>query len=125
VVESFVRRRLASFGAHAFYDDSRRYLANAIATGNRSALHWTAVAGAARTSDVLAGLWSLEAEYLPNPYFGVGARAEDRAADAADVAVLPYFNAHFPGTRYTVRLTIERRLQRGRNATLVELGTIF
>ena len=125
VVESFVRRRLASFGAHVFYDDSRRYLANAVATGNQSALHWTAVAGAARTADVLAGRWSLEAEYLPHSYFGVGARAEDRAADAADVAVLPYLNAHFPGTRYTVRLTIERRLQRGNNATLVELGTIF
>ena len=125
VVESFVRRGLASVGGHAFYDDSRRYLANAVATGSQSALHWTAMVGGAKTADVLAGRWSLEAEYLPNSYFGVGARAEDRAADAADVAVLPYFNAHFPGTRYTVRLTIERRLQRGRNATLVELGTIF
>ncbi|MGQ0714901.1 MAG: hypothetical protein ACT4PJ_14450 [Gemmatimonadaceae bacterium] len=45
--------------------------------------------------------------------------------DGADVAYIPYVNAHFPGTRYTLRLTAERRLQRGRNATLLELGTLF
>ena len=45
------------------------------------------------------------------------------AKTRADVEA--YVNAHFPGTRYTIRLTIERRLQRGRNATLVELGTVF
>ena len=71
------------------------------------------------------GRWSLEAEYLPHSYVGVGGRAEDRAGDGARIAVLPYVNAHFPGTRYTFRLTVERRLQRDRNATLIELGTVF
>lgn len=125
VVESFARRGLASVGGHAFIDGARRYVAHGIVTGSRSSVHWTAIAGAARTGDLLAGRWSLETEYLPNPFVGVGGRVEDRAADGADVAVLPYLNAHFPGTRYTIRLTIERRFQRGRNATLVELGTVF
>jgi hypothetical protein len=125
VVESFVRRGLASFGGHVFYDESNRYLAHAVATGNRAALHWTTVAGAAKSGDLLTGRWSLEAEYLPHSFIGVGGRVEDRAGDGAKVAVLPYFNAHFPGTRYTVRVTVERRLQRDRNATLIELGTVF
>lgn len=125
LVESFARRRLASVGGHVFYDNSRRYLAQAITTGSRSALHWTAIGGAAKAGDLLAGRWSVEAEYLPRYFVGLGGRVEDRAADNADVAVLPYVNVHFPGTRYTVRLTVERRFQGSRSATLVELGTIF
>lgn len=125
ILESFARRGLASIGGHVFYDDSRRYVANAIATGNQSAFYWTAIGGAAKTGDLIAGRWSLEAEYLPHSYFGFGGRAEDLAADGADIAVLLYLNAHFPGTRYTIRLTIERRFQRDRNATSVELATLF
>lgn len=125
VLESFVRRGLTSFGAHAFYDDSDRYLANLVTTGARPPLYWTAVVGADRSGGVVRGRWSVEGEYLPHYFFGVGGRVEDRAADGGDVAFVPYVNAHLPGTSYTIRLTIERRLQRGRNATLVELGTVF
>lgn len=125
VLESFVRRGLASFGGHVFYDDSERYLANAIGTGNVRAFHWTGIAGMAKRAGILAGQWSVEGEYLPHSFIGLGGRVEDRAADGTGVAYLPYFNAHFPGTRYTIRLTVERRIQRGRNATFVELGTLF
>lgn len=124
-IESFVRRGLTSIGAHAFYDDRRRHLANAIVTGRHEALYWTAVTGALRTGDVVRGNWSIEAEFVPHRLFGVGARAEDRAGDGAERAYLPYVNVHFPGTTYTIRLTLERRLQRGRNATFVEFGTVF
>lgn len=125
ILESFVRRGLLSFGGHAFYDDSDRYLANAIGTGSMRAFYWTGIAGAAKRGGILAGQWSLEGEFLPNSFFGLGARVEDRAADGSEVAYLPYVNAHFPGTRYTFRLTVERRIQQGRNATFVELGTVF
>lgn len=125
MLESFARRGLTSYGGHVFYDDSRRYLAQLVTTGRRSALHWTAAAGAAKTDDLLAGRWSLEAEYFPNHYFGFGSRVEDRAADGAEAAILPYVNFHFPGTRYTVRFTLERRFQKDRNATVLEIGTIF
>ena len=125
VLESFVRRGLSSFGGHIFYDESDRYLAHALTTGSSGAFHWGAIAGAAKSGNPLTGRWSLEVEYLPYSYVGFGGRAEDRAGDGARTAVLPYVNAHFPGTRYTIRLTIERRLQRDRNATVVELGTVF
>jgi hypothetical protein len=125
MLETYLRRGLASLGGHVFYDDGNRYLANVIATGNRASLHWTAIAGAARAGEVTRGQWSLEAEYLPWSFAGVGGRVENRAADGARPAFLPYVNAHFPGTRYTFRLTVERRLQRDRNATFVELASIF
>lgn len=123
--ESYLRRGLASFGGHVFYDDSERYLAQLVATGRRNALHWAVAGGAAKSGDLLAGRWSLEGEYFPNYHLGFGTRVEDRAADGADAAVLPYLNFHFPGTRYTVRLTLERRFQRDRNATALEIGTVF
>ncbi|MGQ0714779.1 MAG: hypothetical protein ACT4PJ_13770 [Gemmatimonadaceae bacterium] len=125
VVESYARRGLTSLGAHAFYDDSRRYLVHAVASGSRGPLHATALAGAARTGTPVLGRWSVEAEYLPSYYVGIGGRVEDRASDGADVAYIPYLNAHFPGTSYTFRITLERRLQRGRNATFLEVGTVF
>jgi hypothetical protein len=124
-IESFGRRGLASLGAHAFYDRSDRYLGQGVATASAGPLHWTAIAGAAKTGVTTRGRWSLETEYLPHHLAGVGARGEDQAADGAEVGFLPYINAHFPGTRYTVRLTVERRVQKGRNATFVELGTVF
>jgi len=125
MLESFARRGLASYGGHFFYDDSRRYLGQLVVTGRHRALHWAAAGGAAKTGDLLAGRWSLETEYFPNYYLGFGSRVEDRAADGAEVAVLPYVNFHFPGTRYTVRFTLERRFQRDRNATVLEVGTVF
>ncbi|MGH7720446.1 MAG: hypothetical protein ACREON_16570 [Gemmatimonadaceae bacterium] len=124
-VESHVRRGSTSFGVHAFYDDAERYLTNALATGRLSSFYWTGIVGAAKTSDVLAGRWSLEGEFIPHPFVGVGGRVEDRAGDGAEVAFLPYLNISLPATRYTIRLTLERRLQRGRNATFFELGTVF
>jgi hypothetical protein len=50
---------------------------------------------------------------------------EDQGGDGVEHAIIPYLNAHFPGTRYTIRLTLERRLQRDRNATFLEVGTVF
>jgi hypothetical protein len=126
VVESFARRGLHSVGAHLFYDGSDRYLAHALGTGSAGPLHWTGIAGVARSVGAPAyGRWSLEGEYLPRGPAGGGVRVEDLAGDGRDPAVLVYFNAHVPGTRYTVRLTVEQRIQRGRGATFVEIGTVF
>lgn len=124
-LESFVRRGPTTIGVHAFHDDGRRYLVNGVTTGRVASFYWTGVAGVARTGALSAGRWSLEGEYIPSPFGAVGARVEDRAADGAARALLPYVNFSFPATRGTVRLTIERRLQRGRDGTFVELGTVF
>lgn len=125
VIESFARRGLHSVGAHLFYDHGDRFLAHALTTGQQGSLYWTAIAGVARQGVATRGRWSLEAEYLPRSFAGVGGRIEDVAADGREPAILLYLNAHFPGTRYTVRLTLEQRLQRDRGATFVELGTVF
>jgi len=127
VLESFIRRGLTSAGAH-FFVDADRYLAQAVATGARGQLHWTAVAGVARSRGVTRGRWSVEGEYFPRllgGHLGVGGRAEDQGGDALEHAFVPYLNAHFPGTQYTIRLTLERRIQRGLGATFIELGTVF
>lgn len=128
-VESFFRAGLTSIGAHLFYDpDPDRYLANAVTTGSYRDLHWTGILGVAKSGDVTRGRWSVEGEIFParlNGFLGFGGRMEDQGGDAVGRAFIPYVNAHFPATRYTIRLTLERRLQRDRNATLLEIGTVF
>jgi hypothetical protein len=128
-VESFVRSGLTSVGAHLFYDsDPKRYLANAVTTGSYRDLHWTGILGVAKSGEVTRGRWSVEGEVIParlGGFLGLGGRVEDQGGDGAEHAVIPYLNAHFPGTRYTIRLTLERRFQRDRNATLLEIGTVF
>jgi hypothetical protein len=127
VLESYARRGVHSVGAHLFYDHSGRYVAHALTTGARGPVHWTAIAGLAREGPVTRGRWSLEGEYLPVARAGAGGggRVEDLADDGRNPALLLWLNAHFPGTRYTVRLTVEQRIQRARGATFVELGTVF
>jgi hypothetical protein len=130
-VESFVRRGAASLGAHVFYDHSNRFLTDAITTGNYGRVYWTGIVGVARTQasptvePVLRGRWSMEGEFIPHCLLGMGGRVENRAGDKAEPAFIPYLNAHFPGTRGTVRLTVERRFQKDRNGTFIELATIF
>ncbi|MGH7466083.1 MAG: hypothetical protein ACREK1_12955, partial [Longimicrobiales bacterium] len=114
-----------SFGAHVFYDDPERFLAQVVTTGNRGPIHWTGIAGLARVGDPVHGRWSVEGEYLPHHLLGVGARLEDQAGDGVERGFIPYVNVHFPGTRFTVRLTVEKRVQESRDATLVEFGTVF
>jgi hypothetical protein len=127
-VESYVRRGLSTVGAHALVaEGGGRFLVNAVATGASGPWHWTALAGGARAGpdEPVLGRWSLEGELYPTPFAGLGVRVEDRAGDAAARAILPYAAVHFPGTRYTIRLVVEQRFQQGRNATLLELGTVF
>ncbi|HUF68907.1 MAG TPA: hypothetical protein VMM79_09725 [Longimicrobiales bacterium] len=122
--ESFFRRGLMSIGVHGFYDDGR-YLVSGLVTGARETVHWAAALGVDRVAEVSRGRWSAEAEFIPRTSFAVGGRVENRAADGAGIAFLPYVNMHYPGSRFTIRLTVEQRFQRDRGATLVELGTIF
>jgi hypothetical protein len=125
VLETFVRRGVASYGAHGFYDHPGRYLLNAVATGSRAAAFWTAVAGVEKRDDAVQGRWSIEGEYVAHQLLALGARVENRAGDGAPPALLAYVVAHFPGTRYTFRFTAEQRIQGDRSATFVELGAVF
>jgi hypothetical protein len=99
-----------------------------VPTGSYRDRHWTGLLGVAKSGDVTRGRWSLEGEVFParlRGFLGVGARVEDQGGDGVEHAIIPYLNAHFPATRYTIRLTLERRLQRDRNATFLENGTVF
>lgn len=123
-LESFARRGTTSLGAHLFYDHSRRYLAQAVVAGPTGPLHWELMAGGARDGGPLRGRWSVEGQLVPHRLVAAGGRLERRAGTGS-LTVLPTLNLHFPGTRYTVRLTVEQRIQEGRDATLVEIGTLF
>ena len=125
VLESFVRRGSTSWGAHGFYDHAGRYLVNGVATGNRAGVYWTTIAGLERRGDSTHARWSVEGEYVASRVFALGARVENRGRDGAPPAALPYLVAHFPGTRFTVRLTVEHRVQGDRSATFVEMGAVF
>ena len=125
VVESFVRRGSTSWGAHGFYDHAGRYLVNGVATGHRAGFYWTAIAGFERLDTSTRVRWSAEGKYVVSPLFALGTRVENRGGDGAPPAALPYIVAHFPGTHYTIRFTIERRTQGDRSATFVEVGTVF
>lgn len=123
--ESYVRTGNGSLGVHAFYDHSGRYLVNGVSTLQIGRAYWTGVGGFDRVADVTRGRWSLETEYIPHLYLGIGGRVENRAADGAPVAFLPYVNFNFPSTKYIIRLTAEQRIQRDRGATFFEFGTVF
>ena len=125
LLESYVRRGLVSAGGHVFYDTGERYLVTGILTASREWLHGTATAGVLRSGAPTRKRWSVEAEAIPHRFVGVGARLEDQFDDDVPKALLPHLNVHFPGTRFTVRLTLEQRIQRDRNATLLEVGTVF
>lgn len=123
--ETFVRRGMTSFGAHAFYDNSERYLANMVTSGAYRDAYWTVIGGAAREAGTLRARWSAEGEYVPLPFASGGGRVENLGGDGRAPTFATFVNAHFPGRRYTFRLTVEHRFQPGQNVTFVELGSVF
>jgi hypothetical protein len=125
VVESFVRSGLHSYGGHLFYRNSDHFLANAVVTGSLRSIYWTAIAGLDKTPEQMHSRWSVEALYAPGQFAAFGARLEERTSDGLSPAAIPYVNIHFPGTKYTLRLTLEHRFQKDRQGTFIEIATIF
>lgn len=123
-LESYYRRSLNSAGLHAFVGDDR-WLAGGIGTLHHGAWFSTLAFTLAHRDESL-GRWTWDNEWIPSAWFAFGLRVEDRAGDGLDPAVAPYANAHWPGTRYTLRLTVEHRVRKGlSSATAVELATVF
>ncbi|MGH7544953.1 MAG: hypothetical protein ACREKI_02080, partial [Gemmatimonadota bacterium] len=123
-LESYYRRSLATAGVHAFVGDDR-WLAGGIGT-LRHGPWFSAVELTLAHRGESFGRWTWDNEWIPSPWIALGLRVEDRAGDGLDPAAAPYANAHWPGTRYTLRLTVEHRVQNGRRAsTAVELGMVF
>jgi hypothetical protein len=93
------------------------------ATHRTGALLWSGALGGAARDGSLRGRWSGEGEYVHSSFLTVGTRAE--GGGGVNPAAVGYLNAHFPGTSYTFRLTLEQRVQRGRTGTFLELGAVF
>lgn len=125
VVESFIHSGVTSYGGHVFIRNSGHYLANAVAAGSYRQFYWTAIAGIENFDTQMFTRWSAEALFAPNRYAAFGTRIEERTSDGLNAALIPFVNAHFPGTRYTIRLTAEHRIQKHFNGTFVEVATIF
>ncbi len=124
-VESFVRRGVTSLGGHAFWDGPDRHLAGVVGSTGNHQIFLTGGLGMDRVSGTRRARWMIEAEIFPEPVGGLGVRVEHRSNEGSTPAFVTYANAHLPGTSYTVRLTVEQRWQRDRNALLVELGAVF
>lgn len=125
LLESFVQSGLNSYGGHFFYGAEDRFLANAVATGNIHDFQWTAAGGIEKIPGDLFGRISFESLYYPHRLIGVGARFEDRIGLDNTAAFSPFANINFPGTKYTVRLTVEQKFRNGNSFTMIELGTVF
>lgn len=122
--EAYYRRGLNSIGLHTFIGGGR-WLAGAVGTYNSGPWFSTLAVTVARrgTSE---GRWTWDNEWIPNPWAAFGLRIEDRTGEGLEPVFAPYVSTHWPGTRYTFRLSAEHRIQRGRPAkTAIELATIF
>ncbi|MGH2568185.1 MAG: hypothetical protein ACRDGA_07590 [Bacteroidota bacterium] len=123
--ESFWRRGLTSLGGHIFVGSNERLLAQAVGTSRLGDFYVTGALGLARVQKSKWTNMMLEAEFIPVRWGGVGVRLDHQAGLGRKVAVIPYGVVHFPGTTYTVRLSIEQRVQEGNHQTLVETGFVF
>lgn len=124
-LESYAQRGVSTVGGHLFWDGPDRYLVGAVASTGDGQRFFTGGLGLDRVGGERRTRWMLEGEWIPEPAGGLGLRVEHRTNEGTDPAVVTFANAHLPGTSYTVRLTVEGRWQRGRNALFVELGTVF
>ena len=88
-------------------------------------LHLTGAAGVVKSGTTSRQRFSLELWAVPRRFVGLGVRLEDQMDDNLPRALLPHLNLHWPGTSFTLRLTLEQRLQEFRNTTLLELGAVF
>lgn len=124
-VESFIRRGLTSLGIHFFAGSNERHLVQMIGSTRFHDFLLTAALG---TGKVVARKFSnvmLESEYQPVDWGLLAFRIEHQAGSGRDPAYIPYAVVHFPGTTYTFRVTLERRLQRDNGQTFLEASIIF
>lgn len=123
--ESYYRRGLASVGGHVFAGDSRQQY-GLVAAANRGPFFTMLATGWGRErSGERDFRISWENEFIPVEWVTLGLRLDDRTGPNRPAALHPYVNIAFPLTWYTVRMTLERRQQRGNHAWLLELGTVF
>ena len=123
--ETYYRKGISSAGGAVFVGNDR-WLSNvtgALQAGRHSLL---ATVGTARFRSGYNDLrMSIGDTWIPRPWFGAGARLDHQSALRRRPAVIPHVNFSFPGTKYTVLLTVEQRIQQRAHSSSVELGVVF
>lgn len=125
VYETYYRRGLTSLGAALFVGDERwvSNLTGILQAGRHSLM---ASAGTARFREgrqdfrlTVGDIW------IPNPWFASGIRLDHQSGTGRRPAVLPHINFNFPGSKYTLLLTFEQRIQPDNHGSFIEFGTVF
>jgi len=124
-LESFLRRGLTGVGAHVFAGTNDRFLAQVVGTTRYDDLYLSAVIGTGKDEKSKTTNMMLEAELNPLPWGVLAVRLEHQTGVRRKPAITPYGVVHFPGGSYTVRLSVEKRLQKNNNQTFVEMSLIF
>lgn len=125
VYETYYRKGISSVGG-AVFSGNDRWLSNAtgaLQAGRHSLLATVGTAKFRRGHNDFR--MSVGDTWIPRPWFGVGARLDHQSALRRRPAVLPHVNFSFPGTKYTVLLTVEQRIQQRAHGTSIEFGVVF
>ena len=124
-LETFIRRGLTSVGLHFFTGSNERLLVQMIASTRYQSLFLTTALGTGQVAGKKFSNMMFETEYQPVDWGVFALRIEHQTGSGKDPAYIPYAVVHFPGTSYTLRVALERRLQKDNNQTFFETSIIF
>lgn len=123
--ETYYRRGLSSFGGAVFAGDDR-WLSNVTGALQVSSHSLLATVGTGKFRGGYNDFrMSIGDTWIPKRWFGAGARFDHQSALRRRPAVIPHVNFSFPGTKYTLFLTVEQRIQQRAHGTSVEFGVFF
>ncbi len=123
-LESFYRHGLNSVGAHLFLDDGRS-LGGILAVHYKGGWFSRLGLGYERAGGNTTGRVTWENEFLPLSFFSVGGRIDHRTVPEGKTSFVTNMNLQWPGSRWTLRLVLEQRVQTDNHATLAEMSLIF
>lgn len=123
--ETYYRQGISSIGGSVFIG-KQRWVSNVTGVLQAGTHSFLASAG---TGQFRQGhndfRLSLGDTWIPKNWLGVGARLDHQTAVRRKPAVLPHINFSFPGTKYTILVTVEQRIQNRNFATAIEVGAVF
>ena len=123
--EAFFRTGLTSLGGHLFFDGDQRLLGQIVGTTRYTDFYFISTMGTGKDDVRKVSNLMLEIEYMPLEWGVLAVRVEHQTGIGAEPAVVPYGVVHFPGTTYTIRLSLEQKIQKGNNQFLIETSLMF
>lgn len=123
--ETYYRQGLNSLGGSVFFGDDR-WMANLTGQRQLGKHYLYGSIGTARfRTDLQDARLSLGHYWIPQSWFALGGRIDNRSADGRSVAFVPHLNFHFPGKTYTALFVFEPFLQEGNSGIVSELSIVF